>query len=86
MSRAPLLGLFHELHSQCGNGIPYQAGLMSHNHVNIFRWNNLPRRIDHVPYQRLAPDFVQNLWTLAFEPRSFSRSHNYDCELHRPFS
>ena len=50
MSRAPLLGLFHELHSQCGNGIPYQAGLMSHNHINIFWRNNLPRRIDHMPY------------------------------------
>ena len=55
---------------------------MAHDHVDIFGRHNLPRRIDHVPQQRLATDLVQYLWTLAVEPRAFSSSHNHDGELH----
>jgi hypothetical protein len=29
---------------------------------------------------------MQNLWTLGFEPRAFSRSHDHDGELHRSLS
>ena len=83
MARAPLLGLLDELHPQLRDGVFNQAGLVPHDHIHIFRWNNLPRRINHVPYAAvLPPTSCRTFGTLAFEPRAFSRSHDHDGKLH----
>jgi hypothetical protein len=31
--------------------------------------------------QRLAPNFMQNVWQLRFQPRAFTRSHDGDSDL-----
>src|SRR6202051_98067 len=82
VARAPLLSLLNELYPQLRDRLFNQAGFMPHDHVHIFRWHNLPRRIHYVPYERLAADFVQNLWPLALKPCAFSRSHDHDGKLH----
>ena len=82
MARTLLLGLLHELHSQRGDRIPHQPSLVAHDHVNVFRRNNLTRRIHHVTYKRLPTNLVQYLRTPALEPRTFTRSHDHNGELH----
>ena len=64
----------------------YRAALRDVDALITLSSFDLPCRIDDVSDQGLAPDFMQNLWTLALEPRAFTRSHDDDGKLHRLLS
>ena len=82
VARTLLFRLLHKLHPQRGDRISHQPSLVAHDHIDVFRRNNLPRRIHHVPDKRLPTHLVQYLRTPAFEPRTLTGSHDHNGELH----
>src|SRR5262249_36677588 len=82
---AALFCLKNEFHAGVRDGGADLVRLMTYDHINIVRGNDLHGRSDHVRQQRLAANVMKNFCALGFEPGPFAGRHDYDSEAGGPF-
>jgi hypothetical protein len=80
---ATLLRLEYELDPGVGDRRADTVGFVADDDKHILRRNETAGRSNHVRQQRLSANFMQHFGQLRFEARTFSGSHDGNCDAGR---